>query len=99
MSETVPLPAAARARIPDIARAAGVSTATVDRVLNGREGVRAITAQRVLQVAAQLGYLPAPDVPAAPVSKPMRIAFLLPAGTNRYLHMLGDYIDFAHEQW
>ncbi|NYH15724.1 DNA-binding LacI/PurR family transcriptional regulator [Paraburkholderia bryophila] len=90
---------AARARIPDIARAAGVSTATVDRVLNGRENVRAVTAQRVLQAAAQLGYLLTPNAPAVTASKPMRIAFLLPAGTNRYLHMLGDYIDFAHDQW
>jgi LacI family transcriptional regulator len=99
MSETVHLSAAVRARIPDIARAAGVSTATVDRVLNGREGVRAVTAQRVLQAAAQLGYLLTPQAPIVPASKPMRIAFLLPAGTNRYLRMLGDYIDFAHDQW
>lgn len=97
------------ARIPDIARTAGVSTATVDRVLNGRGGVREATAQRVMQVAAQMGYLPTaaaaavltPGAALAPVSRtaPMRVAFLLPAGTNRYLRMLGDYIDFAHDQW
>src|SRR6202012_1578499 len=71
----------------------------VDRVLNGREGVRAVTAQRVLQAAAQLGYLLTAEAPVVSMSKPMRIAFLLPAGTNRYLRMLGDYIEFAHEQW
>lgn len=37
------------ARIRDIAKHAGVSTATVDRVLNGRPNVRASTRQRVLQ--------------------------------------------------
>ncbi len=37
------------ARISDIARHAGVSTATVDRVLNNRPNVRESTRQRVLQ--------------------------------------------------
>ena len=39
------------ATIADIARQAGVGTATVDRVLNRRPGVNAETVQRVLQVA------------------------------------------------
>ncbi|RYY70166.1 MAG: LacI family transcriptional regulator, partial [Comamonadaceae bacterium] len=42
----VPPPMNKAARIPDIARAAGVSTATVDRVLNRRAGVRSATVQR-----------------------------------------------------
>ena len=44
-------------RIEDVARLAGVSAATVDRVLNGRLGVRAITVQRVLKAAGELGYV------------------------------------------
>ena len=40
-----------RASVADIARAAKVSTATVDRVLNRRPGVRDATAQRVLKAA------------------------------------------------
>lgn len=84
--------AAARrmARIPDVARRAGVSTATVDRVLNRRPGVRAGTVQKVLQAVAELGYpadLPAPLL--APGLKPLRIVVLLPAGTNRFITMLG----------
>lgn len=87
-----------RARVADIAEAAGVSSATVDRVLNGRPGVRANTAARVMQAAARLGYsIEAPEKIAT--GKPMRIAFLLPSGTNRYLRMLGDYIEFAQNQW
>ena len=39
------------ARIDDVARLSGVSTATVDRVLNERPGVRAVTVQRVLKAA------------------------------------------------
>lgn len=95
-----PIPgAASRARITDIAHAAGVSTATVDRVLNARPGVRALTVQRVLGAAADLGYLP--SAAGAPTTAPRlaRIAFVLPSGTNRYLRMLGDYIDFAQDQW
>ncbi|HEY4372938.1 MAG TPA: LacI family DNA-binding transcriptional regulator [Burkholderiales bacterium] len=87
---------AARARVPDIALAAGVSTATVDRVLNRRPGVRALTVQRVLKAAADLDYLPdAALYTAAP--RPRRYSFLLPAGTNRFLNMLGDMVSYSDE--
>ena len=89
---------ASRARVPDIARMAGVSTATVDRVLNGRPGVRAATAQRVLKAASALDYLPAEDLYAAIRPAPLRVVFLLPAGTNRFIRMLGDFIDFAGDE-
>ncbi len=79
-------------RIADIARMSGVSTATVDRVLNHRPGVRASTVQRVLKAAAELDYLPEADLRAAMAPKPMRVAFLLPAGTNRYLTGLGQLV-------
>ncbi|MEX3935110.1 LacI family DNA-binding transcriptional regulator [Paraburkholderia phymatum] len=88
-----------RARIADIAAAAGVSTATVDRVLNGRDGVRPMTARRVMQAAAQAGYVIDAPAPETKTARPLKIEFLVPAGTNRYLRMLGDYIEFAHNQW
>lgn len=40
----------------DVALAAGVGVATVDRVINRRAPVRAETAQRVLEAAEQLGF-------------------------------------------
>ncbi|WP_424942118.1 LacI family DNA-binding transcriptional regulator [Aliiroseovarius crassostreae] len=46
---TVSPPVLRRARFSEIARLAGVGTATVDRVLNNRPNVRAETRQRVLQ--------------------------------------------------
>jgi len=42
----------------DVARVAGVSTATVSRVVHGHDRVRASTRQRVLGVIDKLGYIP-----------------------------------------
>ncbi|MBP0598745.1 LacI family DNA-binding transcriptional regulator [Herbaspirillum sp. LeCh32-8] len=86
-----------RARVSDIATAAGVSTATVDRVLNGRPGVRAATLQKVMKAAAALDYLPESDLYKAMRPRPMQLVFLLPPRSNRYMQMLGDYIGFAEE--
>lgn len=47
---------ARRPTITDVARAAGVSVATVDRVLNGREAVREATARQVYEAASRIGY-------------------------------------------
>ena len=57
-----------RQTIGDIARAARVSTATVDRVLNERQGVRGVTRARVIAAARAIGYLPdaEPAPPCAP---------------------------------
>lgn len=45
-----------RPTITDLAKAAGVSVATVDRVLNGRHKVREETARRVYDAAKSIGY-------------------------------------------
>ena len=45
-----------RPTVSDLARAAGVSVATVDRVLNQRHPVREGTADRVLRAAEAIGY-------------------------------------------
>jgi LacI family transcriptional regulator len=45
-----------RPTIQDVAREAGVSTATVDRVLNGRERVREDTARKVYEAARLIGH-------------------------------------------
>jgi LacI family transcriptional regulator len=47
---------AARATIVDVAREAGVSVATVSKVINGRYGVAEATSERVLAVIDDLGY-------------------------------------------
>lgn len=45
-----------RPTISDLARASGVSVATVDRVLNGRLPVKEDTARRVYEAATEIGY-------------------------------------------
>jgi LacI family transcriptional regulator len=42
----------------DVARAAGVSTATVSRVVHGQAGVRTSTRRHVREVIEELGYVP-----------------------------------------
>ncbi len=44
--------------IYDVARVAGVSIASVSRVLNGQRNPRAETRERVLQAVAELGFVP-----------------------------------------
>ncbi|WP_202879621.1 LacI family DNA-binding transcriptional regulator [Serinicoccus kebangsaanensis] len=45
-----------RVRMEDVARTAGVSVATVSKVVNNRYGVSAATSSRVQEVIEQLGY-------------------------------------------
>lgn len=49
-------PIVGRVTISDVARVAGVSVATVSKVVNHRYGVAPATAERVLGVVAELGY-------------------------------------------
>ena len=49
-----------RPTIANVAEAAGVSVATVDRVLNARHSVRETTAERVLAAAEAIGFHAAP---------------------------------------
>lgn len=84
-----------RATIPDIARRAGVSTATVDRALNGRPGVSPANRQRVLSAAKQLGYLPSEGMLVLP-SRPVQLEFLIPFGHNAFMRDVTDSItEFA----
>jgi LacI family transcriptional regulator len=69
--------------IPQIAKAAGVSTATVDRVLNDRPGVNPDTARRVKDVLAKLGG--AVPMPGRPKTAPnYRFAFVLPSARTAF---------------
>jgi len=77
--------------IIDIARGAGVSTATVDRVLNGRVGVTAANRQRVLQAARELGYLPFEGMVPLP-SRPVHLEFFIPFLSSGFMGELAASI-------
>lgn len=80
-----------RTTLTDVARQSGVSLATVDRALNGRGGVKSHTLARIVSAAKSLGYLPDDAVLASP-AKPVRIAFLLPTGTNAFIEDLAAQV-------
>lgn len=77
-----------RPTIEDIAREAGVSTATVDRVLNERPGVHARTRAAVTAAAARIGYLPQAAAPTL-AGELLQLDVVLPAGPNRFMARLG----------
>jgi LacI family transcriptional regulator len=65
----------------DVAREAGVSTATVSRVLHGQDRVRPATRQRVLGVIEALGYVP--DAAAQSMARQRKEVIGLMATENR----------------
>ena len=71
---------------------AGVSLATVDRVVNRREGVRAKTVARVEAAVAKLGYRA--DAAAARLARKQtfRFAFMLPTGANTFMTNLTEQV-------
>ena len=86
--------------IADIARLAGVGTATVDRVLNRRPGVNAETVERVLQVVATLGATPQPGRPRR--GENFRFAYVLPEEASPFIGLIDRQIaqsagDFRHQ--
>jgi LacI family transcriptional regulator len=70
-----------RSTLTDIARDSGVSTATVDRVLNNRAGVSSRTRAIVMETATRLGYFGQTE----PAVERIRLDFVLPEGTNTFI--------------
>ena len=81
-----------KATVSDIAKTCGLSTATVDRVLNNRSGASATNRQRVMEAAKQLGYLPLADAIPLP-HKPAHLEFFLPIGANAFMADLARHIE------
>lgn len=68
----------AYATIHDVARVAGVSVASVSRVFNGRDHVRAEMRVRVEEAAAQLGYVPHAGARSLSMARTGAIGVVLP---------------------
>jgi LacI family transcriptional regulator len=72
----------------DIAREAGVSLATVDRVLHGRPGVRPATSRRVKETIERHEFRPHAAAAALARSRQRRFAFLMPSGPNPFMQQI-----------
>jgi len=81
-----------RATVHDVAREAGVSLATVDRVLNGRPGVRPATAQKVATAIAALDFRRDLSASLLARSRELNVHFLIPDAANEFMSHLGEAI-------
>ncbi len=84
-----------RPTVNDIAREAGVSLATVDRVLNARPGVRDKTIRAVNDAITKLGYVR--DLTAANLarSRNYRMAVVLPDTESQFVQTLASALTDA----
>ncbi|WP_246660547.1 LacI family DNA-binding transcriptional regulator [Nitratireductor sp. XY-223] len=82
--------AARRPRLREISEKAGVSKATVDRVINNRAGVQEHTRRHVLSVAAELAG-ESPDARADAIT----LDFVIPDSRNAFMSQLIDELE-AH---
>jgi LacI family transcriptional regulator len=84
--------ASAPLTLRDIARQAGVSLATVDRVLHNRPGVRPDTVRRVKEAIERNAFQP--HVAAAELARgrARRFAFVMPSGPNLFMQQIEAYL-------
>jgi LacI family transcriptional regulator len=82
-----------RVTIKDVARASGVSYATVSRVLNGYEFVRETTRNRVMEAVERLGYVANLQARSLVSGRSQIIGLLVPNLDNGYVGTIAQGID------
>jgi LacI family transcriptional regulator len=82
-----------RATLEDVAREAGVSLATADRVVNQRDGVREQTIARVEWAIAKLGYRANAAAMRLARNESYRFAFILPSNANSFMSNLSVQVE------
>lgn len=87
----------ARTTIHDVAAAAGVSLATVDRVLNGRSGVRETTVRRVEEAIQKLNYKRDEFAKSLATQKEYHFTFILPDTTGTFIKYINRELVAAIE--
>jgi LacI family transcriptional regulator len=90
-----------RPTIPDLAKAAGVSISTVNRVLAEPETVRSSTRTRVLAAAEEIGFYGLGTIKHAAKAPEIvhRLGILLQRRERRFYRLLGDSITHAAEAY
>ena len=86
---------AAAVTIRDVAAKAGVSVATVSRVLNGKELVREETSTQVLEAARSLRYVPNVAARALSIRRSNTIGIVLPEVHGQFFSEVIRGIDVA----
>lgn len=81
-----------RATVHDVAHQAGVSLATVDRVLNDRPGVRPATAEKVEEAIRILDFRRDLSASLLARARDLRVVFLIPDGRNEFMANLTSAI-------
>ncbi|WP_228929514.1 LacI family DNA-binding transcriptional regulator [Roseibium aggregatum] len=81
--------------VHDIAREAGVSLSTVDRVLNGRADVRPKNAERVKEAVRKLGYVRDTNAANLARQRQYKFVFVLPEGPNHFVETLVAAVEEA----
>lgn len=87
-----------RATVHDVARAAGVSLATVDRVLNGRPGVSTATSEKVEAAIAHIGFQRDLGASLLARARDLRTVFIIPDGSNEFMASLAGAVEHRQAQ-
>lgn len=85
--------------IYDVAREAGVSMATVSRVVNGNKNVKENTRKKVLEVIERLDYRPNAVARGLASKKTTTVGVVIPNITNSYFATLAKGIDDIAEMY
>ena len=86
------------AGIRDVARQAGVSPATVSRVINGTTPVAADKRERVLRAIEEMGFVPNEVARSLFKKSSKTIGVIIPSIRNPYFTQLADVIDAAAKE-
>ena len=84
--------------IQDVAQTAGVSVATVDRVLNRRPGVRQVTVTRVETAIRELNYQPDRIAARLARSREYRFCFVLPERAGDFWQRIDEEVRTVAER-
>ena len=88
-----------RITIYQVAQAAGVSLATVSRVINNRESVAPQTREKVEATIAQLGYKPSGLAQALATNRTTNVGVIIPSANYVYIaNMLSGITEVAREK-
>ena len=79
--------------IQDVAQRAGVSVATIDRVLNHRPGVRSQTVEKVETAIRELNYQPDRIAARLARGREYRLWFILPNTTGEFMQAIADEVE------